>query len=51
VGIGLGLAITERIIKEHGGEILVESSPGQGTLFTVVLPLQQEQQEATSWQT
>ena len=47
VGIGLGLAITERIIKEHGGEILVESSPGQGTTFTVVLPLQQEQQEAT----
>jgi len=47
VGIGLGLAITERIIKEHGGEILVESNPGQGTIFTVVLPLQQEQQEVT----
>jgi signal transduction histidine kinase len=46
VGIGLGLAITERIIKEHGGEIIVESSPGLGTTFTVVLPLQQEQQEA-----
>ncbi len=40
VGIGLGLAITERIIKEHGGEILVESSAGQGTVFTVLLPLQ-----------
>lgn len=47
VGIGLGLAITERIIKEHGGEILVESSQGQGTTFTVMLPLQQEQQEAS----
>jgi signal transduction histidine kinase len=47
VGIGLGLAITERIIKEHGGEICVESSPGRGTIFTVILPLQQEQQEAT----
>jgi len=40
VGIGLGLAITERIIKEHGGEILVESSAGQGTVFSVLLPLQ-----------
>ena len=47
VGIGLGLAITERIINEHGGEVLVESRPGEGTKFTVVLPLQQEQQEAT----
>jgi len=51
VGIGLGLAITERIIKEHGGEILTESSPGQGTTFTVVLPLRQEQQEASPCQT
>ncbi len=39
LGIGLGLAITERIIKEHGGEILVESAPDKGTLFTVLLPL------------
>lgn len=38
VGIGLGLAITERIIKEHGGEILVESQPGEGTTFTVIMP-------------
>jgi signal transduction histidine kinase len=37
-GIGLGLAITERIIREHGGEILVESEPGKGTTFSVVLP-------------
>ena len=37
-GIGLGLAITERIIKEHGGEIVAESKPGAGTTFTVTLP-------------
>jgi signal transduction histidine kinase len=40
VGIGLGLAITERIIKEHGGVITVESTIGIGTTFTVSLPLQ-----------
>ncbi|HEX5774000.1 MAG TPA: ATP-binding protein [Geomobilimonas sp.] len=37
-GIGLGLAITERIVKEHGGEITVASSMGKGTTFTMVLP-------------
>jgi hypothetical protein len=37
-GIGLGLAITERIIREHGGEILVDSCLGKGTVFTVILP-------------
>ena len=40
VGIGLGLAITERIIKEHGGGIAVESVVGSGTTFSVALPLQ-----------
>ncbi|WP_306536402.1 ATP-binding protein [Geobacter sp.] len=37
-GIGLGLAITERIVREHGGEIRVASISGTGTTFTVVLP-------------
>jgi hypothetical protein len=37
-GIGLGLAITERIIKTHGGSILVESKPGSGTTFSLVIP-------------
>ncbi len=38
-GIGLGLAITERIVKEHGGSLEVKSSKGEGTCFTVSLPL------------
>jgi two-component system NtrC family sensor kinase len=38
-GTGLGLAITRDIIKEHGGIIDVESDLGQGTSFTIRLPL------------
>jgi signal transduction histidine kinase len=38
-GIGLGLAITERIIKEHGGRLEVQSLRGEGTTFTVRLPV------------
>lgn len=37
-GIGLGLATTHSIIVKHGGSISVESSPGEGTSFTLLLP-------------
>ncbi|UFS72348.1 ATP-binding protein [Geomonas sp. RF6] len=41
-GIGLGLAITERIVKEHGGSLEVASTVGVGTTFTVILPAEQQ---------
>ncbi len=37
-GTGLGLALTQQIIMEHGGTIAAESEPGQGTTFTITLP-------------
>ncbi len=37
-GTGLGLPVSQKIFKEHGGRILVESTPGQGSRFTLELP-------------
>jgi PAS domain S-box-containing protein len=37
-GTGLGLSVSYGIIKNHGGHISVDSKPGKGTTFTVVLP-------------
>ncbi len=41
-GLGLGLSICYGIIQKHGGQITVESQPGQGTSFTIWLPISSE---------
>jgi len=38
-GTGLGLSVSYGIVKNHGGDILVESKAGKGSTFTVVLPV------------
>jgi PAS domain S-box-containing protein len=37
-GSGLGLLMTKKIVREHGGKIYLESQPGQGTTFRISLP-------------
>jgi signal transduction histidine kinase len=38
-GTGLGLSICYKIIENHGGKLEVQSKPGAGTRFTVILPI------------
>jgi len=45
-GTGLGLAVTRKIVQEHGGAVTLESDDGQGAAFTITLPSDRGKQES-----
>ena len=47
-GVGLGLAVVYGIVESHGGDIEVETKVGEGTTFSVELPVSGEPKERTS---
>jgi PAS domain S-box-containing protein len=48
-GTGLGLTITFKIVREHQGDITVNSRPGYGSTFTISLPVPQKDRRLIAW--
>ena len=46
-GTGLGLPVSQKIIREHGGKIVVNSSPGRGSKFVIELPSRKPDQKGS----
>lgn len=46
-GTGLGLPITQRLVEMHGGELSVDSKPGEGSVFTIRMPLEESEVDLT----
>jgi two-component system, sporulation sensor kinase E len=49
-GTGLGLTMAYKVVKEHGGDIRVQSEKGQGTCFTIKLPLMRKAQKMIEYE-
>ncbi|HYI08731.1 MAG TPA: PAS domain S-box protein [Thermoanaerobaculia bacterium] len=49
-GSGLGLAVSDRIAEEHGGELTFESEPGRGTTATLSIPVLSIPEQEHAWQ-
>ncbi len=45
-GTGLGLPVSDKIVREHGGKIVVHSTPGVGSRFTLELPMRESEDSA-----